>query len=194
MTRELIVVDLETTSLNTKTAVPLEVAVVNVTTGEQFEFVPNVPMEVIGTADPTALAINRYFERRVFEERLGVNETEEAYGRVADMLEGNTFAGANPRYDAAVLLRALAESDFEIDVEPWHYRLADLSAYTAGALGLDANETPGLSKCCELLGVELDPAVAHTAIGDALATAECFRVISEMNAVAAENAAGTADQ
>lgn len=190
MTRELVVVDLETTSLNMKTAVPLEVAVVNVTTGESFEFVPRVSMETIGTAEPTALAVNRYFERRLFEKQLGVNETTNAYGRVADMLEGNTLAGANPRYDAAVLLHALAESDFEIDVEPWHYRLADLSAYTAGALGLEPSATPGLAKCCELLGVELDPAVAHTAIGDALATAECFRVVTELHAARAADAEG----
>lgn len=178
MSRRTIVVDVETSSLNLKHAVVLEVAAVDLESGETHSFVPHVSRSAFAFADPAALAVNRYFERRVFEQQLWMDATGEAYVKLVDMLAGNTLAGANPRFDAAALSKAIDALDYELEPEPWHYRLADLSAYTAGALGLPPNEIPGLVQCCELLGVQLSPEHAHSALGDALAAAECFRALS----------------
>lgn len=178
LARDLWVVDLETTSLDTEKAYILEVAAVNVETGQEIYFVPFVRRSVYGAAEPEALTVNRYFERRLYKQMLNEHYTAQAYKDLAYALGGNTLAGSNPTYDAAVLSRAFidvtAGSDrVTIDPKPWHYRLADLAAYAAGALGLPPTETPGLAKVCELLDVtNEDP---HSAMGDARATAECFR-------------------
>lgn len=168
--RQLVVVDLETTGLDTDTCHILEIAAVNVTTGREFYLAPFVPQSVF--ADPNsaiALSINRYFERRVFEGSDKSNRDAQARTfELREMLRGNTFAGSNPTFDFTLLRR-----DYK-DVEP-HHRLADLAPYAAAALGIPPTELPGLAKVCELLGVEnTDP---HSAMGDARATAECFRIL-----------------
>ncbi|MDG3012484.1 3'-5' exonuclease [Rhodococcus sp. D2-41] len=173
--RQLIVVDLETTHLDTSKAVILEVAAINVTTGEELAFVPAVTPEQLAAADPEALAVNRYFERKVFRGALDTQLTTTRYLQLSKMLSGNTLAGANPRYDAAVLHGAL-RAWIGVDTEPWHFRLADITSITAGALGIDPAHLPGLRRCCDLLGVE--NLEAHSAYGDALATAECFRALA----------------
>jgi len=170
--RQLIVVDIETSSLDVSRAVALEIAAVNVATGEEFYFAPWIKRELYSKFDADALEVNRYFERGVFREAATSDRAnEDALEKLADMLAGNTLAGSNPAYDAAVLRRHLAAHLNE--PQPWHYRLADLAAYAAGRFGLPPTETPGLSKVCELLGVTNDD--PHTAMGDARATAECFR-------------------
>ena len=63
----------------------------------------------------------------------------------------------------------------------WHHRLADLAAYAAGALGIPPNELVGLGDICTRLDV--DPGVAHSALDDAKATAECFRRLTAMRGV-----------
>jgi DNA polymerase-3 subunit epsilon len=164
--RDLIVCDLETTGLNTAQHWPLEVAAINILTGEELHFVPFIPASALGGADPQALQVNRYYERGTWKEMLpDLDANRRSYDLLRDMLQGNTLGGSNPRFDAAILQRFVGE--------PWHYRLADLSAYAAGALGVLPGDLPGLDNVCHLLGVtNEDP---HSALGDARATAECFR-------------------
>lgn len=170
MTRHLIVCDIETTSLADDATI-LEVAAVNLQTGEEFRAVPFITQAALAKADPVALSINRYYERRVFEDMLeDVEANKRAFEWLGVELQGNTFAGANPAFDAPKIAKL-------IDGAPWHYRLADVSAYAAGKLGIPPTELPGLHSVCELLGVENeDP---HSALGDARATAECFRLLME---------------
>ena len=158
--RQVICVDIETAGLQFGASV-LEVAAVNLETGKYLSFVPHLA-ELKGM-EFQALQINRYFERGAWKDMLTAEETEEAYADLREMLRGNTFAGANPSFDS---LRLPIEG-------VWHHRLLDLQAYAMGVLNLPLHEMPSFAKVCELLEVEnSDP---HSALGDALATAECFR-------------------
>lgn len=168
MTRQLIVVDCEATGLSADAHI-LEIAAINVTTNEELYFVPFTPSLVWTEASPEALAINRFFERRVWEHMLGTGDTNEQWIKLADMLQGNTFGGSNPRFDAELVQRRLVNYSLPTG---WHHRLADVSAYACGALGLDPAEPPGLADICKQLNI---PAPDHSAYGDAVATVECFR-------------------
>ena len=182
--RHLIVVDTETTGLDPNVHVPVEVAAINVTTGEELRFVPYVSRDQLGAADPRAMQINRYYERGLFAQACPFRETKD-WDSLWAMLRGNTLAGANPRFDAAMLVAGYASAQragggYIAPEESWHFRLADLSAYTAGVLGLDPTDLPGLDRCCELCGVAND--APHTAMGDARATVACFQVLAGLAA------------
>lgn len=168
MSRQLIVVDVETTGLHANARV-LEVAAVNVETREEFRFVPWIDNDAIKWAEPKALQINRYFERGVFDDMLDQDDTKAAYEKLRTWLDGNTLGGSNPTFDAAKIVGPVGG-------QVWHHRLADLAAYAAGALGLPPAELPGMEKVCTLLDVtNFEP---HSALGDAFATAECFRKLT----------------
>lgn len=172
MSRQLVVVDVETTGLSA-TAWPLEVAAINVTTGEEFQFVPFVTDSALGNADRKALQINRYYERGVWADMLpDVAANKEKYDHLRNMLAGNTFAGSNPTFDANIIGRFTSEV--------WHHRLADLSAYAAGRLGIDPTELPGLAAVCERLGITNYG--EHSAFFDAQATADCFKALAKVSA------------
>ncbi|OBS01854.1 hypothetical protein A9W98_17875 [Mycobacterium gordonae] len=178
MSRDLIIVDTETTSLNTDTAAILEIAAVNVATGEEVRFVPYVSPDQLAEASPEALHINRYYERALFREMLSSDHTTLAFTDLAVTLQGNTFGGSNPAFDAALVRRypqpGFIEGDHIYPMgEVWHHRLADLAAYAGPALLLAPNELVGLKQVCDALGVQIDG--EYTALGDARATAECFR-------------------
>jgi DNA polymerase-3 subunit epsilon len=186
--RALIVVDVETTGLDVTEHWALEVAAVNVTTGDELYFVPALPSGALDEADGKALKLNGYFSRDVFAHRLDVKAANKYWRQLWDWLDGNTLAGSNPTFDAAMLNRAAQWSTMpegsssmrygekveeQLALSPWHHRLADLSAYAAGALGIEPTAMPGLDVVCRSLHVEnLTP---HSAMGDARATAECFR-------------------
>lgn len=168
--RDLIVVDLETGGLHDG-AVILEVAAVNVSTGKTLTFVPHVSREKVAAASPEALQVNRYYERGVWRNALHSQEATRPYWNdLRTLLDGNTFAGSNPTFDSRLLARVVPVS--------WHHRLADLAAYAAGKLHIDPTELPGLAAVCELLDVE--NTAPHTALGDALAAAGCFRKLAAM--------------
>lgn len=168
MSRQLIVIDVETTGLG-KGADVLEIAAINVDTGEDLYFVPYLDNDRLKWADPKALQINRYYERGVWADMASEDDTRKYwYPRLRSMLDGNTFGGSNPTFDSGMLTRV---------GNVWHHRLADLSAYAAGVLGLPPTELPGLDRVCELLGVtNTEP---HSAMGDAMATAACFHKLRD---------------
>ncbi|AMT72069.1 3'-5' exonuclease [Mycobacteroides immunogenum] len=164
MSRQLVVCDIETTGLGPQCA-PIEVAAINVDTGQTLAFVPYIDFKDYAVAiEPGAFKTNRYFERGVYEAMLTPEETGKHWGQFEDMLRGNTFAGCNPAFDARVAARACAPS--------WHYRLADLAAYAAPALGRDPSGLPGLADVLTALNVE--NRCPHSALGDAEATAKAF--------------------
>ncbi len=182
-TMDLWVVDLETTGLDETTHVPLEVAAVNIRTGEAIEFVPFLHPADLAAADPDALRINSYFERGVYKRALDPMATQTSYAALFNALHGHRFGGANPRFDAAMLRHALGRLQsghvpgsavpYRPADETWHYRLADVCSYVAGALGMEPDDIPGMNVACELLDVSNSQ--AHSAFHDAHAAAECFR-------------------
>lgn len=195
--RDLIVVDTETTGLNPEKHWVVEVAAVNVTTGEELYFVPALPSGALDEADGKALKINGYFSRDVYAHRLDVASARGYWGQLWDMLDGNTLAGSNPTFDAAMLNRAALWSTVptgyktsttadDFRPSPWHHRLADLSAYAAGALNIDPTALPGLEVVCRSLHVENE--VQHSALSDARATAECFRKLIDRHRTGQEKA------
>lgn len=169
MSRQLIVVDIETTGLE-EDDFPLEIAAVNVATGEEFHLVPFVTMTEISRADPKALQINRYFERGIRDiMQPNMAETLKRYRELQEFLRGNTFGGSNPRFDSDMLRGRVSTV--------WHHRLADLASYAAPEMGRPPTDLPGLEDVCRWLGVEnTEP---HSARGDARATAACFRALAE---------------
>ncbi|QXO13985.1 DnaE-like DNA polymerase III alpha [Mycobacterium phage Illumine] len=180
MARQLIVVDLETTSLDYDTAAPLEVALLNVDTGESLRFVPHVSLDQLKAADPVAMEVNGYYERALWREALTEPQTAVAWGEVQEWLRGNTFAGSNPTFDSTIVARQVVTSDkYALQAETvgrvWHHRLADLAAYAGGKLDRDPTDLAGLDDVAERLGVHV--AQRHTAIGDAAATALCFDIL-----------------
>lgn len=174
MSRQLIVVDLETTGLNSAKHKILEVAAINTATDEVIHFVPRIEPLDLGDADGQAMQTNRYYERGAWKHMLSDDATQEQYLRLSEMLRGNTFAGSNPTFDAEFLMRQA----HPFDPAPWHHRLADLSAYAAGALGIPPHELVGLGDIC--MRLDVNPGVAHSALDDAKATAECFRRLTVM--------------
>lgn len=176
--RHLIVVDVEATGLDPKVHVPIEIAAINVDTDEVLSFVPHLAPEKWLVANLDALRINRYCERGVYKNALTPHATGEMYGALWEFLRGNSLAGANPRFDAAMLMAgynaAMNPAGTRVSTEePWHHRLPDVSSYVAGALGAYPSELPGLHECCQRLRVVNDE--EHSALGDAKAAAECFR-------------------
>lgn len=182
MTRQLIVVDVETTGLDPEDHWAIEVAAVNVDTNEKLYFVPALPVGALDNADGAALKINGYFARDVYKHRLDTAQSANFWRQLWDWLDGNTLGGSNPTFDAAMLNKAAlwaTQGREQLSPSPWHHRLADLSAYAAGALGISPIGLPGLDSLCKTLGVEnLDP---HAAMADAIATAECFRTLASRN-------------
>lgn len=175
MTRPVYIADVESTGLGPQHH-PLEVAAVPVNSdAAPMYFVPFVHAGIIAAADRDALAVNKYFERRVYRDELDPAATRDAYVKLHEMLTGTALAGSNPRFDAGMLSRVFA--NYDLEPEPWHHRLPDISSYAAGALGIDPGDLPGLDKVCQLLGVVNDE--PHSALADAKATARCFEVLME---------------
>lgn len=191
---DLIAVDVETTGLDVSRHVVIEVAAVNVRTGETLEFVPILLNRDLGNASPDAFAVNRYFERYAFRQALDVEDSLAKYAQLWEMLKGNTFAGANARFDALMLThsygRMNADRSFSFGVLPgvplgdvhhtpmpesWLYRLLDLGSYAAGVLGENPSTPWSLNQVCNAVGVER--AEKHTALSDANATAQCLRAL-----------------
>ncbi|HJP80585.1 MAG TPA: exonuclease domain-containing protein [Pseudonocardiaceae bacterium] len=182
--RQIVVVDVETTGLDHEDHFAVEVAWWNLDTDVFGVFVPPHSWhDAMVRADLEALRVNRYVDRLADAEQ----DLSGAAGReLWQQLNGNTFAGCNPAFDAG-FVRKMYDEVYDEDLggmfgpPDWHHRLLDLSAYAAGVLGLPWHTLPGLGQVCALLDVEhVDP---HTAFGDVTATVACFRALRQRQAV-----------
>lgn len=166
-----VVVDIETTGLDPTVHVPVEIAWWDLTTGQAARFVPPHGDFDMTLAEPRALEINRYWERGLDNPSRWDDGTELA--RMHAALTGQTFAGANPRFDIDFIRPLFSAAD--LVREPWHYHVDDLAAFARGRLGLD--HLPRVSEVCTLL--ELTPG-DHTAEGDVAAEGTCFLELEQI--------------
>jgi oligoribonuclease (3'-5' exoribonuclease) len=117
-------------------------------------------------ADPEALVVGRYRERHRMHDMAAARNFEDS---LIEELSDATLVGANPAFDAAFLAKRWGRA-------PWHYRLLDVCAYTAGTMGLDY--VPGLAECAEQLQVAATP--DHTAFNDTATAREVYRAAQEL--------------
>lgn len=175
-----VALDLETTGLDVHQAHPLEIAAVEALPddpgvyGLMTAFVPHTDRSVINDADPDALAVNRWYERRLYQHMASPAATLEAIDHLVTMLDGAVLVGANPAYDAAILWRWLRPRTALL-TPPWRFRLYDVEVATAAALGLE--HVPSLAECVDLWAIDAITATAHTAAGDAFAAADVFAAV-----------------
>lgn len=167
--RRVVVVDTETTGLDEDRDRAVEVGWLGWHAPGHGLF---VPPHVITGADPEALRINGYHRRG-----LGRGPRDYLYHRTRDLyraLTGATLAGANPRFDARMLVHLFRDAGLS-PVQPWHHRLLDVQAYAGGILGFPPNALPSLALLCEVTGV---PAPTHGAWDDAVAVARVLDVVA----------------
>jgi DNA polymerase III epsilon subunit-like protein len=165
--RHVVIVDTETTGLDPRSHVCVEVAWWNLNTRSRGCYVPvHDTQEAVAYADSRSLAINNYVEK-IMPRRQDV--TGLGSFTLALNLSGAYFAGVNPAFDRDFLIPVFDRS--LIDVPPQrNFRLWDISDYASGALGLDYK--PGLADMCDRLGVREKP--DHSAERDVIATGQCF--------------------
>lgn len=114
-------------------------------------------------ADPEALRINRYFERKLYQ-------ADPAGNLVAvwlDVLKGSTLVCANPSFDERFLLAFARRewSDGPLDLQaPWKYRKWDVETMAATLFGWD--ELRGLQAIAQAMGESSPDVDAHSAAGD----------------------------
>lgn len=182
--RHIVVVDTETTGLNPAKHVCVEIGWWDLTTDERGYFIPRHSVsDALANADIAALRLNRYIDRIAGAPQGTIDDAV----RLAEVLAGNTLAGSNPAFDAAFLTAMYETGGLGILVgaPEWHHRLADIANLTAGALGVDPRDLPGLATCCELWGVTPGD---HTATGDVEAAGQCFLALARYHASRREGA------
>lgn len=201
MTRPVVIVDTETTSLTpdyeSGSGVIWELAVIfrGATESHLWRVKPD-----LAKADPSALAVGRYYQRtakmcptcrpdraRDLTEPLlrgcdpEWSEPEALAAEVARLLADVTLVAANPAFDAGFLAAFLRHYG---QAPSWHYRLRDIGSMAYGYLC--SSDNPGLSTpsidagaadLARALGIDPGGYEQHTAMGDCLMVAEMLDVI-----------------
>ncbi|RKN61904.1 hypothetical protein D7231_32040 [Streptomyces klenkii] len=182
-------VDCETTGLDPRRHEAWEIAVIRrETDGTETEHLwqARLGADELSLADPRALKIGRYRERRIaipddhaaVALRLGGLpgcrwlRDGELEGELDAALRGAVVVGSNPGFDVAFLAVTLGA---EPDNAPWHYRPVDIATLAAGhvyatrQVGEAPPRVPFSSReLSRAVGVEPPGEdVAHTALGDA---------------------------
>jgi hypothetical protein len=169
--------DCETTGLDPERHEIWELGfIVDVLPGQEWEF--QLPVD-LSRADPTGLRIGRFYERRYViaphipvadlcrwrntpDSEWVITTPRECAEIVARLLDGEHMVGAVPSFDAAFLSRWLRANGH---APTWHYHLVDVENLAAGKLMI---EPPWNSDdLTRGLGLEVDEAGRHTAMGDA---------------------------
>lgn len=130
------------------------------------------------TADSTALRIGGYYSRREQgmlrrTDRTSISRPppHAAAERIALALADRHIVAANPTFDVTFLDRLLRRHD---QAGAWHHRLIDVEALAAGHLHQPIRS---LSDTCTALGIDRDPDLKHTALGDADAALRVYATV-----------------
>lgn len=124
----------------------------------------------LGRADPVALRIGRFHERRRADDQL---YPLTVFARdFAGMTRGCHLVGAVPSFDEERLRKLLRSNGA---CPEWHYHLVDVEALVAGKLGIEPPwDSDELSRA---VGVEPDEDARHTALGDARWAHALYRAV-----------------
>lgn len=176
MARPKIVVDTETGGLRPAEHPLTEIAAVNLHTGQMLSaFRPLYDFELEG-CDPEALELNHYWStaEHVADFRRARAEFDARFAELMSWLRGATMLAVNPMFDAAFLEAHSSQLGLP---RGEGIRTLAVESLFFGAAGLDVlrDDVPGLSRMCELTGTRVRPEHRHTALGDALATAEVVK-------------------
>jgi len=176
MAAPVIVVDCECSGFDPRVHQVIEVAWWNLNTDERGCFIPvHDPTNVIAVAHPEALKVNRYIDRiATAPQDFDGSELARLHSRLSgdSLYYRAVMVGSNPKFDARFLAPLFGRAGLCGD--PWG-ALWDLSVEVGRLFGLDMSRRPGLTRICELLGVEPGD---HTAAGDVQATGLCFRELA----------------
>ena len=164
MSRPKVFVDIETTGLDVDRHEIWEVGVI-LERNVGWERRWFLPVD-LGKADPEALRIGGFYDRHPWASN-GHTHTVSSLTSFAkefeELTRGATLVGANVRFDEAFLSKLLKANGA---CPGWHYRLLDVEAYAAGALGLP--DPLGLHSTAKNLGIDPDSfGDTHTALVDA---------------------------
>ncbi|GJF06723.1 3'-5' exonuclease [Pseudonocardia sp. D17] len=170
--RNVIVLDTETDGLDTELNRAVEVGYLSWPDGDTGPRGLFIPPHTLDYATPEALRINGYHQRIAHRRRdYGYAQTRALH----DALSGNTLAGANVAFDAAMLSHLFREANLR-PYAPWHHRLLDIEAYAGGLLGFAPWDLPGLTRLCETVGV---PPGDHGAWADAVAAWHVLSAVAD---------------
>lgn len=182
-------VDTETTGLDPDVHQLWEVALIlRDDEGTETERLWQLPVD-LGRADPFALNIGQFYERR--NENSDLSHPADFAQDFADLTWGAHIVGAVPSFDEERLRRFLRSHGA---CPGWHYHLIDVEVLAVGRLmgyalswgvetpqGKDAIElaTPpwDSSKLSRGIGVNPDAFEKHTALGDARWAREIYDVV-----------------
>lgn len=171
MMDNVIVIDVETSSLDTKSCIPVEIAAVTLHGDKIMEFVPYHTDSQIALADPESLNINGYYKRDLKSKALSISQTWQKYMELRDLLNGRTFVGSNPWFDKRVLEKEMVQYDLLEPGVGLGSAVFDVRTFASGGLGYA--KKIGMSLACKRLGIPVQK--QHTAIGDAVMTAQVLR-------------------
>lgn len=124
----------------------------------------------LSKADPFALTVGRFYERRPFWYTLRDGKPSHVVAQtVVQDLKGRHIVGAVPSFDDAFLKRFVSAHRLPVT---WHYHLIDVEALAVGYLSAQGLDYPlTLPWDSEMLSrwVEVDPNnfERHSALGDA---------------------------
>lgn len=161
----LVFLDTETTGLDPALHEVWEIAYAVETGAISSAFLPHS----LRTADPEALALNRYWHR-IATGPVGADPGNDPFLR--KIFTGATIVGANPAFDAA-FLRA------RWGVAPWHHRLIDVESMALTVLGYDRPKgLRDLSADLRDRGYDI-PEPDHTAAGDVATTRAAYNALRQ---------------
>jgi DNA polymerase III epsilon subunit-like protein len=123
-------------------------------------------------ADPQALRINRYYERTADLDKLGF--ASDAARIIALLCDDAFLIGRNPYFDKEFLTKLCRENSLCFTPRHPVLNIVDLTLGWLWSRGQNLELPHRGSDIMDAIGFDPDPAVAHTALGDARAVYDAF--------------------
>lgn len=173
MARPKIVVDTETGGLCPAEHPLTEIAAVNLETGQILSAFRPLYVSELEACDPLALELNHYWPaaEQVTDFRHARAIFDARFVELMGWLQEATLLAVNPAFDVEVL-EAYSSRLCLPKLDGLRTLAVESLFFGAAGLDLAEDDVPGLSRMCELTGTQIRPEHRHTALGDALATAE----------------------